>query len=372
MECEDDVCPEGYICFCNNDPNGEWLEEGGDEAGDPECGTVMLDPVTGPAVVIVSHNSCAPEVEHALEVTGTVPFSLSEPKCEAPIRKFRCFTEIELVDDGNPDNDLWCAFCPELTGVAPADGGDQYSASLCWQDADDWSPATLGAAVPAQWYGDGWPDCSTIETPLGELLGHTLPIFCTEGFSCLDGGRRCSCNCRDTQTGLLIGPSLVDYYAWWWSAYPDAVPPMAEGPTYPVEGTCTGEPLMVVPSGDGQAVVVGTTLELDGYDPAYPPNGELHHTPAWDLLPSEPYLLDSLPQAYVSTLMAFPSEAQHGGSQVDRSTGTVTACSRGSLCDRVGLDAGDRLLQLDFVDGVIELDYMRETERRRIAMRVAR
>ncbi len=30
MECEDDVCPEGYICFCNNDPNAEWLEDGGD------------------------------------------------------------------------------------------------------------------------------------------------------------------------------------------------------------------------------------------------------------------------------------------------------------------------------------------------------
>ena len=281
--------------------------------------------------------------------------------------KFRCFTELELIDDGVESNNLICAFCPELTGYTPVTIEGTFS--LCWQDKDDWEPGTLGGAIPKEWDANGVPVCGDIEPNIGETVGYVLPMFCNEGFSCLDGGRKCSCNCRDTTTGIPTSIDLIDYISWWWNWYPNSVPPLLdEGTAYPVEPTCTGEPFVWVDNGNGVAYATGSTIELDGFEPAYPPNGEYNHVPSWELLPAEPYVLTSIPRDYVNSLMVYPSEMQWGGSRLE--LGVVTECHRGSICDRIGLRENDTISDYRYEENLVTILFVRDGTKRELPLRI--
>lgn len=106
--------------------------------------------------------------------------------------------------------------------------------------------------------------------------------------------------------------------------------------------------------------MLGTTAEFDGPDPAYPPNGEYQHTPAWDLLPAEPYLLTEFNIAFVKTATMYPSELQWGGGQL--AGATVTSCPRGSVCARLGLRVNDVLTDAEFSNDVVALSLERDGE----------
>lgn len=350
------ICLNGEsTCTCMNPPKAGsgW----GDEANESECGTVVFED----GRIIVSHDSCDPLVVDALAISDWVPVALDYPFCDQPTKKHRCFTELELIDDGNTNNDLWCAFCPEITGIDEGGyPGDAFS--ICWDNAEDWDDATLDGAVPSEWSDNGWPICEDLQAPIGELVGWTLPMFCSEGVSCLrmDG---CSCNCRD-MSGNSIGPSETSIIDWWWSTYPDQVPPgvlddygvLVE---LPVEPTCTGEPLSWIVNNGGQWAL-GTTLELNGFDPAFPPNGELHHTPAWEFLPPTPYKLTSLPGVYIDAIAEHPAEAQYLGARVEEHPSglVIVACERGSICDRLGFEIGETILGFTAGGGSIAVQYL--------------
>jgi hypothetical protein len=310
----------------------------GDEVGGGSCGIVVFQ--DGSAVL--SHDSCSTAVQQALDLTGEVPFAYSiTPEECGPLpdepKRWPCFNELELLAQPATDP-LMCGFCPNFTGTSAAP-------SICWIHPSGWLPATLQAAVTQT-------DCGEIQPPLGVPDGYTLPMPAPAGWSCLGSSTRCSPKCRD-EAGEDIGFTYEsDFIDPWWSPYvlPD-VPPLVDGEGYPVEATCTGEPLVWRNTWTSNGWVgrwVGSTIELDGYDPPYPPNGELHHTPVWDLADTEMETDPASGNVVVSSelaaaAVALPNEPTLHGRAPALS---VVACSAGSICDQAGLAVGDRLLGL--------------------------
>jgi hypothetical protein len=338
-------------CVCaNQDCTAIDCSGNDDEAGTftEECGKVMF--VDGMA--ILSHNACTPEVSRILSEFGEVPFSYAVEDC-GPIpesEQWDCFAELDLLSASNP---VRCGYCPNYSETTD----EPY---VCWRAPSEWVVAILGGHVTNTF-------CDDIEPPIGSDVGYTLPMDCLDGMSCLGGDNRCSCKCRN-EDGEDIGHVYAsDFISRWWEPYllPD-VPPLVEGIGYPVEATCTGEPLVwKYENGFQSGQWVGTTIELDGFDPVYPPNGELWHTPAWELVSGlvETHRGFDVSAEFAATATTYPHELQYGAhvrlvGYKHRPALLVDACEPGSICAHVGLEVGDTLVGSSYESSVFRVDVV--------------
>lgn len=339
-----------------------------DEAGSGQfseaCGMVLMPDYS----VITSHDSCSDVVAQIVSEFGVVPlaYDLQPEDCgDIPVTdQWECFAERELHDQGDGISPpVMCGFCPEFVG--------ETTPKLCWEHPDYWEPATLGGALT-----QAGNDCEEIEAEIGQPNGYTLPLEGPNvgndchgaGITCLGGTDRCSCDCRsrgpisygeDVGWAAVAPPAgLNDMISWWWSIGYPGLPPL-DGYDLPVEVTCSGEPLIFDPEAyAGAGGWVGSTAELDGYEPADPPNGEFIHTPVWELLAGEtsttmpsgfdPRLSANLyvSPEFLAAAMLWPTDLLKGGHATPTMRGsspifTVDLCDEGSFCALAGLRVGD-------------------------------
>ncbi len=309
-----------------------------DEVGGVDCGDTYV--VFESGVVILSHQSCTDEVADALTRTSTAVVDYAAPPCpEGEERqKFRCFSD--EVDDHNPDNDMWCGYCPSITGVdaPPA----PYLGSLCWRDPRAWEPAARDGAIP-YWREDGTFECDAFAADGDEPLW-PLPLSCPPWLGPEDAGKvscrsdgwggGCSCNCVDS-----YGWSDV-FWEWWTAGYPH-LPALADY-DLPVEPTCSGEPIQI----DEQGWPRGSTVELDGFDPPSANGKGKPYTPLWEMLADVPPDAP-IPWSLLDHAADHLVELTYGASTVVASDRIeVESCARvpGAACARLGLRAGDAVV----------------------------
>lgn len=336
-----------FVPGCYDACVGGQISEGGtliscegmsDEAGgfSEACGQVMF--VNG--MTITSHNACSTVVGNIIGELGAVPFSYAIGDCGTipADEQWDCFSELELLDN-QYSAPVRCGYCPNYTdGSAPR---------LCWAHPNDWAPGVLSGQVTQEW-------CDEVDPPLGSVDGLPLPMSCAAGISCLRGETGCGCKCRNS-LGLDVGSQYYDdYISSWWNPTPvlESLPPEIEGVGLPVEATCSGEPLSWAGGGSPGASWLGTTIELDGFEPAYPPNGENHHTPLWELTPKDPFNVE---QDFALQASKFPMELFFGSHAelviVDRKFGLrFDACETESLCHKLGFRVGSTITGLTIDD----------------------
>lgn len=328
----------------------EDCENFGDEADDgftEECG----QPMFADGMALMNVNACSPVFDRIVSEFGVVPFTYAVEDCGyiPESEQWDCFGELQLLNTNEPP--IRCGFCPNYAE-------NTNPPQLCWRHPSEWLAATLQGHVTLT-------TCEDIDPPLGSDVGYTLPADCPDNFACLGGLDRCSCKCRDEQGNDVGYAYESDFFAHWWEPYllPD-VPPLIEGVGYPVEATCTGEPLTWTYEGS-YGHWVGTTIELDGFDPVYPPNGELHHTPLWELTTglAETSAGLSVSASFVAAAMLYPNELQYGAhvklvAHERKPALQVDACELDSFCDLAGLTVGDLLVGGDIDGNTLRLDVV--------------
>lgn len=253
---------------------------------------------------------------------------------------FHCYAGLlypEFVDPAE------CMYCPQLDPAVPAEvastiqstfGNDGYW--LCYPTKSEWEDAKLlGAIAPLD---GGTPRCDLIPPPPGKAWSYTEPVWAPWGVSCIDGGQQCAPICRDGDSlaelwdldGLFLNP--LDY-----SEH---------------EPTCTGEPLVAVTHPTLGVFYEGTTLEINGFDPPWPPNGASWHDSLWDLLAdglSCAGLDCTATLALVDHALTFPDDLRGGmpyEARIELSGAIeveILGCEAPSLCASLGLDPGDVL-----------------------------